>query len=143
MRLRQTPTQATEVGPTAAGSHGDNEAAPPTAEDTVVDDRSECGSMRISASELSYVGGEHWAAVMETIADLRDHVDREEHLRVVDGMHDHDVPGARNPVPRHALLLYGCARASSRAEILAALPPKEAADTYISRYFDRADIVAC
>ncbi|CAI7617256.1 unnamed protein product [Penicillium crustosum] len=34
-----------------------------------IDGHSECGSMRISESELRYVGGDHWAAILDGIAD--------------------------------------------------------------------------
>jgi hypothetical protein len=111
----------------------------------LVDERSECGSMRVSPSELRYVGVDHWAAILDNIADLRDHFDREEHLRLANTPEQHldddNYSGRRLP-PRHALLLYGCRQPTSRAEILAALPPKDAVDRYISRYFNRVDLVA-
>ena len=107
---------------------------------TAVDTRSECGSMCVSASEFRYVGGDHWAAILDSIADLKDHFDREEHLRLVNSPDQiHDDSHNRTP---HALLLYGTRLASSRAEIIAALPPKSATDRYISRYFNRLDLVA-
>jgi hypothetical protein len=118
--------------------------------DTPKDGRSECGSMRISASELRYVGGDHWAAILDSIADLKDHFDREEQLRLAnnpDQIQDDNGDGdggdsLARPRSSHALLLYGCSRSASRAEILAALPPKGAVDRYISRYFNRLDLVA-
>lgn len=116
-----------------------------------MDGRSECGSMRISASELRYVSGDHWATILDSIADLKDHFDREEQLRLAnkpDQIQDDDGDGddggdslSRPPSP-HSLLLYGCRLSVSRAEILAALPPKGAVDRYISRYFNRLDLVA-
>ena len=115
---------------------------------TPVDVRSECGSMRMTASELRYVGGDHWAAILDNIADLKDHFDREEQFHLT--QHDHDniegdaphnyLAGFRSG---HALLLYGCPLPASRAEIIAALPPKSAVDRYISRYFNRLDLVHC
>lgn len=84
--------------------------------------------MRVSASELRYVGGNHWAAILDGIADLRDHFDREEQLRLA------------TPSP-HALLLYGCSPASWD-EILAALPPRPVVDRYVSYYFNHMDIAA-
>ncbi|KAH6637281.1 hypothetical protein F5144DRAFT_570122 [Chaetomium tenue] len=103
---------------------------------------SECGSMHMSASELRYVGGDHWTAILDGIADLKDHFDQEERFRLAQDEHDGD--GTTNPLgPRstHTLLLYGCRLPGSRAEILAALPPKSAVDRYISRYFNRLDLV--
>jgi hypothetical protein len=123
--------------------------AEPVHVDTSMDGSFECGSMRVSDSELRYVGGDHWAAILDSIADLKDHLDREEELRLADSpdqIQDGDGDGdggdsparARSP---HALILYGCRRPASRAEILAALPPKGAVDRYISRYFNRLDLV--
>ncbi len=115
---------------------------------TPVDVRSECGSMRVTASELRYVGGDHWAAILDNIADLKDHFDREEQFQLAQNEHDPiegDTPQNHLAGPRsaHALLLYGCPLPASRAEIIAALPPKSAVDRYISRYFNRLDLVHC
>ena len=118
--------------------------------DTPIDERSECGSMRMTASELRYVGGEHWAAILDSIADLRDHFDREELLRLANSPHGNNADGdgdaAATPFTKtlspHALLLYQRCRPASRPEILAVLPPKPAVDRYISRYFNRLDLVA-
>jgi hypothetical protein len=118
--------------------------------DAPVDESSEYGSMRVSASELRYVGGDHWAAILDSIADLKDHFDREEDDLQTDSLSQPQddyadessndrLAGYRSP---HALLLYGCPRSASRAEIIASLPPKDAADRYISRYFNRLDLVA-
>ncbi|KAK3299647.1 uncharacterized protein B0H64DRAFT_389201 [Chaetomium fimeti] len=106
---------------------------------------SECGSMRMSASELRYVSGDHWTAILDGIADLKDHFDQEERFRLAQDDHD-TVPGDATsgllgPRSTPTLLLYGCRLPSSRAEILAALPPKSAVDRYISRYFNRLDLV--
>ena len=116
--------------------------------DTPIDGRSDHGSMRVSASELHYVGGDHWAAILDSIADLKDHFDREEQLRLAvspDQIQD-DTGDAGNVdihASRHSLLLYGGYRPASQAEILAALPPKGAVDRYISRYFNRQELVSC
>ncbi|KAK8099992.1 hypothetical protein PG999_010366 [Apiospora kogelbergensis] len=67
---------------------------------------SECGSMHISATELSYVGSNHWAAIADSIADLRDYVDRGDHLRPVDNHEDAsggETMAARHPRGRLAL----------------------------------------
>ncbi|KAI0882950.1 putative fungal-specific transcription factor [Annulohypoxylon maeteangense] len=115
-------------------------------EDTMMEERSEAGSMRLSASEVRYVGGDHWAAILDSIADLKDHFDQEENLRLANTPDQAQDDSGGDPVGRppspHALLLYGAPRANSRAEILAALPPKNAVDRYISRFFNRLDLVA-
>ncbi|ROW14929.1 hypothetical protein VPNG_03347 [Cytospora leucostoma] len=107
---------------------------------TPVDDQSESGCMRMSGSEIHYVNDEHWAAILDNIADLKDHFDREEQLRLVTGPVGN--LGDDSSAQHGALLLYGCRRPSSRQENLASLPPKTAADRYISRYFNRVDLVA-
>ncbi|KAL4974568.1 hypothetical protein BDW66DRAFT_161134 [Aspergillus desertorum] len=116
--------------------------------DTPIDDCSECGSMRISPSELRYIGGDHWVAILEGIADLKDHVDREEQLRLAespgqtaDGAED-SSGNPSEPDRNGAFLLYGRCRPASRDEILAALPPRYAVDRYISRYFNNLDLVS-
>ncbi|KAK9603429.1 hypothetical protein V6Z90_001509 [Aspergillus fumigatus] len=117
---------------------------------TPVDGRSESGSMRITESELRYVGGEHWVAILDGIADLKDHLDREEQLRLAQSSdrveNEHGVGNSSEPFARTrsngAFLLYGCRRATSRDEILSALPPKNAVDRYISRYFNYLDLVS-
>jgi hypothetical protein len=106
--------------------------------------------MRMSVSEPSYVGGDHWAAILDNIADLKEQVDQQERLRMADNyiqFEDDDGEGGTEPLNTHrlshVLLLYGCPRPTSRAEILAALPPKDQVDRYISRYFNRLDLVSC
>ncbi|KAI1117993.1 fungal-specific transcription factor domain-containing protein [Nemania sp. NC0429] len=101
--------------------------------DIPVDESSECGSMLIGPSELRYIGGEHWVAILDSIAELKGQVVAEEHSK------EEEEPGETSP---RALLLYGHRRLSSRAEIFEALPPKAAADRYISRYFNRLDLVS-
>ncbi|KAL4924286.1 putative transcription factor, partial [Aspergillus undulatus] len=121
-------------------------------EDTPIDGRSECGSMRISASELRYIGGDHWVAILEGIADLKDHADREEQLRLAESLgqtaddsedvgssRDSNAPGQSRD---GAILLYGGCYPVSQEEILAALPPRYAVDRYVSRYFNYLDLVS-
>jgi hypothetical protein len=112
-----------------------------------MDVQSECGSMRVDRSELSYVGGDHWAAILNGIADLKDHFEREEGFQLA---HDNldtvgwaDTDNLPRPRPLQTLLLYGCPPTASHSEILAALPPKSASDRYVSRYFNRLDLVHC
>lgn len=116
--------------------------------DIPFEERSDRGRMCVNASELHYVGGDHWAAILHSIADLKDHFDREEQLRLAispDQIQD-DTGNADNidiNASKHSLLLYGGYRPASRAEILAALPPKGTVDRYISRYFNCQELVSC
>ena len=100
------------------------------------------------ASELHYISGDHWAAIMDGIADIKDHFDREEQLGLEnspDRTEDYigDVGNLNIHANRNSLLLYGGYQSASKAEILAALPPKGAVDRYISRYFNSLDLVSC
>lgn len=140
LKPQSPPTQPGLPAPIPDSARGSSEL------ETAIDGRSECGSMRISATELTYVSSDHWAAIVDRIADMRDYVDREEHLRLVGSPDDvgsdaGDVRDAATARPPRALLLYGCPP-GSRAEILAAMPPKTAVDRYISRYFNRLDLVS-
>jgi len=112
------------------------------------DARSECGSMRIDHSEQSYVGGDHWAAILESIVDIKEHIEREERASCnqddcgnVDSAQEHDPSVVSRPT--RALLLYGCPLPTAQSEVLSALPPKSASDRYVSRYFNRLDLVHC
>lgn len=138
--------------PNASSNLNFNSLSQPEAEtphlDGPIDGRSDRGSMCVSASELHYVGGDHWAAILNSIADLKDHFDCEEQLRLAispDQIQDDtgDAGNVNIHASRHSLLLYGGYRPASRAEILAALPPKGAVDRYISRYFNRQELVSC
>ncbi|KAL3453311.1 fungal-specific transcription factor domain-containing protein [Aspergillus insuetus] len=126
--------------------------APATPADTIpieasADEHSDCGSLRISDLELRYVEGDHWVAILDGIADLKDHIDREEQLRLAGGYNatgdevDNADPFASQRVGG-TLLLYGCRHAASIDEILSALPPKYAVDRYVSRYFNYLDLVS-
>ncbi|KAJ5969979.1 hypothetical protein N7501_006227 [Penicillium viridicatum] len=131
--------------PNSAHSVYQGTPAMDTAMEAPIDGHSECGSMRISESELRYVGGDHWAAILDGIADLKDHFDRDEQLRLANTPDQLSDEPAHDPFrlrSGYALLLYGCRRIASRGEILAALPPKAAVDRYISRYFNYLDLVS-
>ncbi|CAG8956276.1 hypothetical protein HYFRA_00003656 [Hymenoscyphus fraxineus] len=116
--------------------------ADPTDLTSAVDGDSECGSMRVTNSELRYIGSDHWSAILENIADLKDHFNQGER-RVTDSIVDYSDSELASGLPPndHALLLYGCGRAS-RSEILDALPPRSTVDRYISRYLNQLELVA-
>ena len=115
-----------------------------------IDVPSECGRLGVDDSELRYVGGEHWAAILDSITDLKHQVDREEKMRLIGSVDDtsfnsisKDTEPHSIPPAHHALLLYGCPRPSSREEILSALPPRLAVDRYLSRYFTCLELASC
>ncbi|ATY60855.1 fungal specific transcription factor [Cordyceps militaris] len=110
---------------------------------------SERGSLHIGGSELRYVGGEHWAAILDNITDFRDQLARGDNLSLPEPVAAsssgaaHEPETVRIPPARRALLLYGCPRPASREEIVAALPPKITVDRYLSRYFTCLELASC
>ncbi|KAH9238522.1 hypothetical protein K456DRAFT_1720199 [Colletotrichum gloeosporioides 23] len=117
---------------------------------TPIDDSSETGSLRTGVADHSYVSGDHWGAILDSIADLRDHFNREEQARLAESPGPASEPtqdvcgntASGSFPPQRALLLYGCRPARCREEILSALPPKSTVDRYVSRYFNHLDLVA-
>ncbi|KAF3771151.1 hypothetical protein M406DRAFT_245254, partial [Cryphonectria parasitica EP155] len=115
---------------------------------TPVSGLSDAGSMRFSGAGAYYIVSDHWAAILDSIADLKAHFDREEDIRLVTTLPEasryqdasNDGLGSRDM--KHALLLYGCPRPNSGADILTSLPPRPVVDRYISRFFSRVDLVA-
>ncbi|KAL6234505.1 hypothetical protein BDW75DRAFT_241014 [Aspergillus navahoensis] len=95
---------------------------------TPLDARSECRSMQTSNSELEYVGEDHWMAILDSIADLKDYLDREEQLRFAEGP-KRDEPGSSEPAFIE----------SARPK---ALPPKYVVDRHITQYFNYLNLVS-
>ncbi|EED19988.1 fungal specific transcription factor, putative [Talaromyces stipitatus ATCC 10500] len=139
----------------SAGASSDPSPRSGTGGDTLetpTDGRSECGSMHISSSGYRYVGEDHWASILDRIADLKDHVDWEEQQKLVANPENSayeewagdsfNIPIRRPKSGGYALLLYGVGRPVSRDQILTALPPKASVDRYISRYFNYLDLVS-
>ncbi|KAE8167967.1 hypothetical protein BDV40DRAFT_130824 [Aspergillus tamarii] len=89
--------------------------------------QSDGGSIWFNSSDAQYVGGTHWAAILEGIADLKQQLAGED---------DKDV---ERPMMLHTFLLYGC-KSATKEDILAALPDKAATDRYVSRYFNLLDL---
>ena len=126
----------------------DDQVNPVDLQETTIDRLSDHGSMRASVSELHYVGGEHWAAILDGISDLKVHFDQEEQLRLANSpdrpQHDYGSSGDVHAWPgKRSQLLYGRSKPASLVELLAALPPKSSVDRYISRYFNRQELVSC
>lgn len=103
------------------------------------------GSMTALAADLPYVGGDHWAAILESIEDLKDQFQHEEQtdpsIGDTDGAPEDDVRRRRSN--QHALLLYGTLQQASREEIIAALPARNLADRYLASYFNRLGLAYC
>ncbi|KAJ5713463.1 fungal specific transcription factor domain protein [Penicillium malachiteum] len=92
---------------------------------------SDYGSFRTSEAGVNYVSSSHWAAVLDSITDLRDHItqDDEAYPKVLDPA----PPSTSFPKPQ---LLYSCALHESSASILSSLPPRPIVDraTAIVKY---------
>ncbi|KAF4633044.1 hypothetical protein G7Y89_g5083 [Cudoniella acicularis] len=97
---------------------------------------SDYGSIRIQRTGgVSYVSSAHWAAVLDSIAELRTHFAQEDatHSRSSDPVQ----PQASFPKPQ---LLYYSPMLETLASILESIPPRPVVDRLVSRYFNVLDI---
>ncbi|KAF3480259.1 fungal specific transcription factor domain-containing protein [Arthroderma uncinatum] len=92
---------------------------------------SDSGSMRLTTSGASYVNSSHWAAILDEIAEIKDHFEREKEVQASPPPSDLSFPGWTSPQ-----LLYGCANLITKEEILASIPPRPVVDRLVSRYFN-------
>ena len=95
---------------------------------------SDHGSMRPNSHGSSYVGSFHWAAVLDSISDLRDHYQEEEEARL---LADNGQVLHRSPGPR---ILYEPVQ-TTKPNILAAIPARPAVDRMVARYFNAQGVV--
>ncbi|KAF2175888.1 fungal-specific transcription factor domain-containing protein [Zopfia rhizophila CBS 207.26] len=91
---------------------------------------SDCGSMQLTSSGASYVNSAHWAAVLDGIAELKDHFEKEEEVPASSRLSDPSFPDWTGPQ-----LLYGCTKLATKEEILASIPTRQVVDRLVSRYF--------
>lgn len=101
--------------------HGKDQAASPAP--------SESGSMYLNSHGTQYVGRVHWAAVLDSISELRHHYEKEEEARMLVA-NDHVLRGGSGP-----RLLYEPVQ-STKAELLASIPPRPVMDRMVARYFN-------
>lgn len=90
---------------------------------------SDHGSIHLTSHNATYVNSVHWAAVLDSISELKDHYEKEEEARTL-ALSDHvprDSPGPR--------LLYEPVQAT-KADILASIPPRPVVDRMVARYFN-------
>ncbi|KAJ2898786.1 fungal-specific transcription factor domain-containing protein [Zalerion maritima] len=111
----------------------------------------ETGSMHFAPTGTVYVGGAHWTAILDGIAELRTHFDEQDQSREKEtGLPENSRPsssGGRSscdsgPDSQGPSLLFGYPKLESEAEILAALPERKVADRLVFQYFHLADIGA-
>ncbi|RAK95572.1 fungal specific transcription factor domain-containing protein [Aspergillus ibericus CBS 121593] len=89
--------------------------------------------MRLHSHGANYVGSVHWAAVLDSISELRDHYEEEEEARMLAG--DHVL--RPSPGPR---LLYEPVQ-DTKADLLAAIPARPVVDRMVARYFNAQGVV--
>ncbi len=99
---------------------------------------SDYGTIRVQESGSSYVSSAHWVAVLDSIAQLRDHFVHEDQMNA----HVSD-PGQlqqANPALLRPQLLYGCSVHVTLGSILQAIPPRSVVDRMVFRYFNDLDM---
>lgn len=93
------------------------------------------GSMKFDDSGAKYVGSSHWAAVLDGIADLKGHLEREDDADVFQIAPDSFCPGPNPPQ-----LLSGYTQHLSKEGILASIPARSVVDRLLSRYFNSFEV---
>lgn len=93
---------------------------------------SDCGSMKLTESRASYVNSAHWVAVLDGIAELKDHFEKEEE----EAHANRQPPDPSFPDLTGPQLLYGCTKLATKEEILASIPARSVVDRLVSNYFN-------
>jgi hypothetical protein len=96
------------------------------------------GAMQSSGGGANYVGSAHWAAVLDSIAELKDHFDNEEPSHSEEQVEQDSGTEIAGPQ-----LLYGCPKTTTKDEILASLPNRQVVDRLVSRYFNSFEMSSC
>jgi hypothetical protein len=86
--------------------------------------------MQLTSSGTSYVNSAHWAAVLDGIAELKDHFEKEKEMYASIRLLDSSFPDWTGPE-----LVYGCTELPIKEEILASIPTRQVVDRLVSRYF--------
>lgn len=90
--------------------------------------------MRPNSHGSNYVGSFHWAAVLDSISDLREHYEDEEEARVL-AANDQMLHQSLGP-----RILYEPVQ-TTKQDILAVIPARPAADRMVARYFNAQGVV--
>ncbi|KAI0424994.1 fungal-specific transcription factor domain-containing protein [Xylaria sp. FL1042] len=97
----------------------------------ISDDASDHGAVELGDTGASYVGSGHWAAILDGIAELKEHFDKEkttQHAHLISDMPPSAISGPQ--------LLSGCIMPPEIGEILASIPPRPMVDRLVSQYFN-------
>lgn len=92
------------------------------------------GKLTKGKNKTSFVGSGHWEAILEDIAELKNHFD-EGHER-----NDEHISNAHEPNDFEPRILLGPQNHASRAEIMSSIPTRPICDRLISRYFNSMDV---
>jgi hypothetical protein len=100
---------------------------------------SENGAIKRQGPRVKYVSAAHWAAILDGIAELKDHLEhQDEYQAPAPEQCDGDAR------PSGPLLLYGgWSRNLTRSFILESLPERPVADRLVSRYFNTVVVASC
>ncbi|KAJ5634918.1 Fungal-specific transcription factor protein [Penicillium herquei] len=97
---------------------------------------SDQGSIHTKRSGVSYVSSAHWSAVLESIDELRDHLEQEDNGHMVSSY----TPQPQTSFPSPHLFYAGCHLNVTPASILNCVPPRPVADRLIACYFNFLDM---
>ncbi|SPQ21366.1 ca6f2446-00a9-445c-8593-ebfeaf4f46e4 [Thermothielavioides terrestris] len=100
---------------------------------------SENGAIKRQGPRVKYVSAAHWAAILDGIAELKDHLEQQD---------EYQAPASEqcdgDARPSGPLLLYGgWSRNLTRSFILESLPERPVVDRLVSRYFNTVVVASC
>ncbi|KAJ8130990.1 hypothetical protein O1611_g2641 [Lasiodiplodia mahajangana] len=90
-----------------------------------------------SDTGANYVNSEHWAAILDSISELKECFDQEKTEQPVQ-LISHSLPTDLSGPP----LLFGCSRPPEIGDILTSIPPRPVVDRLVSQYFNSFEISA-
>lgn len=130
---RAEPVASVTRRPTPSRPSGDNSARL----DLICGDKSspsESGALKVQGSGLKYMSSAHWAAVLDSIAELRDQFEQEDRFQAEEQEESSHSINPRSPGPH---LLYAAWSPNiTRVSILECLPPRPVVDRLVYRYFN-------
>jgi hypothetical protein len=102
---------------------------------------SEGGNVKLNEPGRSYVSSAHWEAMLDDIAELKGHFEKESDMEGEEcGSDPSSSPGFYSHAPTGPQLLYGGAPYNTKSEIIASLPPRHTVDRLVSLYFNWFDM---
>jgi hypothetical protein len=94
----------------------------------------ESGALKIQGSGLKYRSSAHWAAVLDSIAELNDHFEQEDKSHAEEQEESSHSISPKAPGPH--LLYTAWSPNVTRVSILESLPPRPVVDRLVYRYFN-------